>query len=347
MKNLIFISCILIILFKTGNVLSSNDIFNVNNIEIKKEIYKNRENLTNQAFLKGFDKLISRLLLENDYKRLSDVNLKQIKTLSSHYQILSPENTDKESENLKVNIFFDKDRIHNLFYNNKILYSDIVNTEVILFPLLIKEKKHFIYSKNFFYENWITDSDNLIQYTLPVENIENIQKINSSKDNIFELDILDLFKEYKIENMVFANIEIKKDTAQVFLNTRIGIKKINKKLSAIEKNELNEKKFYNKIILEINKVIKDLIKSENLIDVRTPSFLNVKIKLNNKSNLVEINNRLNQISLIDDFYVQQLNRDYVLVKIKYLGKIKKIINKLKNQNINLKMKQGEWELNLI
>ena len=34
MKNLIFISFILIILFKTGNVLSDNNIFNVNNIEI-------------------------------------------------------------------------------------------------------------------------------------------------------------------------------------------------------------------------------------------------------------------------------------------------------------------------
>ena len=38
MKNLIFISYILIILFKTGNVLSNNNIFNVNNIEIKKLI---------------------------------------------------------------------------------------------------------------------------------------------------------------------------------------------------------------------------------------------------------------------------------------------------------------------
>ena len=40
MKNLIFIFSILIILFKTGNVLSDNYIFNVNNIEINKKIRK-------------------------------------------------------------------------------------------------------------------------------------------------------------------------------------------------------------------------------------------------------------------------------------------------------------------
>ena len=75
--------------------------------------------------------------------------------------------------------------------------------------------------------------------------------------------------------------------------------------------------------------------------------MNVKIRLNNKSNLVEFNNRLKKIDLIDSFYVQELNKDYVLVKIKYLGKINKIINKLKEQKINLTMTEGQWHLNII
>ena len=32
-----------------------------------------------------------------------------------------------------------------------------------------------------------------------------------------------------------------------------------------------------------------MIKSKNLIDIRTPSFLNVKLDLGRKSNLVELN----------------------------------------------------------
>ena len=108
-----------------------------------------------------------------------------------------------------------------------------------------------------------------------------------------------------------------------------------------------EEDFYNSIILEINNIIGDLIKSQNLIDVRTPSFLNVEIKLNDKSNLIEFNNRLKKIDLIDNFYVQQLNKDYVLVKIKYLGKINKIIKKLDDQNIKLKLIAGQWQLKII
>ena len=81
MKNLIFICCILIILFKTGNVLSDNNIFNVNNVEISKEISTNKEKLANQAFKKGFKELINRLLLEDDYKKISTTNLEQIKNI--------------------------------------------------------------------------------------------------------------------------------------------------------------------------------------------------------------------------------------------------------------------------
>ena len=58
MKNLIIIFSILIILLKTGNVLSDNNIFNVNNVEINKEFSSNKENLVNLAFKKGFKELI-------------------------------------------------------------------------------------------------------------------------------------------------------------------------------------------------------------------------------------------------------------------------------------------------
>ena len=347
MKNLIFICCILIILFKTETVLSDDNIFNVNNIEISKETSKNQEELINDAFRGAFNELINRLLLEDDYKRLSNINLQQIKKLISYYQIIS-EDEKKENSNIKINIFFDKDKMHDFFYSRNILYSDIINTEVILFPLLKKEDQYFIYTQNYFYENWNEEkSDNLIQYILTTENIENIQRINLNKDNIYKIEVSDFFKEHEKDNIVFANIEVKKDTAEVFLNTRIEGKKINKNLSIKNKENLSKKEFYREIIFEINNIIRDLIKSQNLIDVRTPSFLNVEIKLNKKSNLVEFSNRLNKIDLIDNFYVQKLNKDYVLVKIKYLGKINKIINKLKDQNINLKMIAGQWQLTII
>ena len=347
MKNLIFIFCILIILFKTGNVFSDNKLFSVNNVEINLENSKNTEELANEAFIKAFKKLTNRLLLEEDFKNISNTKIQQIKKLISYYQITESKNIEKRKKSFSFNIFFDKDRMHNFFYDRNILYSDIIDTEVILFPLYKKDNQYFIYTQNYFYENWNKITfDNLIQYSLPVESIENIEKINLHKDNIYNLNISDFFKEYDTDNVVFASIESIGDSAQIFLNTRIEGKKINKKIT-IDSKKNNLINFNDYIITEINNVIRDLIKSQNLIDVRTPSFLNAKIELTKKNNLVIFNNRLKKIDLIDNFYVQQLNKDYALVKIKYLGKINKIMNKLKEQKINLKLIKGQWQLKII
>ena len=330
MKNSLFIICILIILFKSGNVLSNNNIFNVNNIEISSNNYKNKEQLVNIAFKKGFQKLIERLLLDKDFKKIIETDIEQIKELISYYQIVESE--DKDSVNLitKVNIFFDKERIHKFFYQKNILYSDIINTEVVIFPLLIEKNRYFIYSQNYFYKNWIEDKNkvnDLIQYALPVESIESIQKIEKNKKNIYQLDISDFFKEYEKSNIVFAIIERSNNSAKIFLSTKILDKKINKTLM-IKLTSDNQEKLDNKIIFTIKNEIKDLIKSQNLIDVRTPAFLNVEIKLNKKNNLVEFKKRIKNIDLIDKIYIQQINKDNVFVKIRYLGKIRKIIKKL-------------------
>ena len=72
----------------------------------------------------------------------------------------------------------------------------------------------------------------------------------------------------------------------------------------------------------------------------------LKIKQNNKNNLARFSSKVKNIDLIDNFYVQQLNKDFVIVKIKYLGKIDKIIKKLKYEKIFLKMSEGQWQLSL-
>ena len=90
-----------------------------------------------------------------------------------------------------------------------------------------------------------------------------------------------------------------------------------------------------------------MVKSQNLIDIRTPSFMNVKLMSSKKNNLVELSKRLQKIDLIENIFVQELNTDYVNLKIKYLGKINKIIEQLKNDNIILEIKNDQWIIELI
>ncbi len=347
MKNLILIFYIIIILTKTGNVLSNNAIFNVNNIEINKAFSINREELIKQAFRKSFNQLINRLLLKEDYENISRTDLKTITSLISYYQISSPVEIENKKENIKVNISYDKDKIHDFFYNRNILYADIINSEIIIFPLLKIKSQYYIYNNNYFYENWNENLvDDYLQFSLPGESIENIQKININKENIYKIDLNNFFKEFEFTNVAFVTIDLKKNSAEIFLNSRIEGKNIKKKFN-IKKDKNKDDDFNNQIILEISDTIKDLVKKENLIDVKTPSFINVELKMKKNDNLVIFNDKLKRIDLVDSFFVQQFNKDYVLIKIKYLGKISKIIKKLKEQNIELKMISGEWQLRII
>ena len=52
-------------------------------------------------------------------------------------------------------------------------------------------------------------------------------------------------------------------------------KNINKNLK-IKKLNLSQIKFYEKIISETKEEITNLVKSQNLIDIRTPSFMNIQ-----------------------------------------------------------------------
>ena len=104
----------------------------------------------------------------------------------------------------------------------------------------------------------------------------------------------------------------------------------------------NTSNFYEKIIIDSKKELVNLVKSKNLIDIRIPSFLNVKLNLNKKSNLEKLRSRIKKIDSIENVYVQQFNLNYMNLKIKYLGKLDKVINLLKKENIDLQLVNDQW-----
>ena len=83
----------------------------------------------------------------------------------------------------------------------------------------------------------------------------------------------EIFFKNTQKNFVLVLIEEKKlNEYRIFLKTNImGCKNINKSF-VIKKNQEQDKEFYNNIIINTKKEIVNLIKSQNLIDIRTPSF---------------------------------------------------------------------------
>ena len=148
MKSFKYSLIILVIFLKTGNVLSEKNLFNVNNIEINNQLSSNNEILANKAIKKAFQNLIERLILDKDIATLEGLKFNQIKELVAYYQIL--EKTNEEKDQVKsFNIFFDKDKLHDLFYQKGILYSDISKNELYLLPILKRKSIFYLFTKLF------------------------------------------------------------------------------------------------------------------------------------------------------------------------------------------------------
>ena len=180
MKFYKLILVILIVFLKTGTVLSDNDIFNVNNIKIEKKSQNTNNELANKAIKKGFNQLLEKILLEVDKKKLSNLKFSEIKELVQYYKISNKIN-EKNIEKLEYTISFDKDKIHNLFTTRNISYSDVTNKEIFVLPIFKENEKIFIYNNNYFYNNWNKIYENeLIEFILPLENIEIIQSTNTN-----------------------------------------------------------------------------------------------------------------------------------------------------------------------
>jgi len=334
---------ILIVFFKTETLFSENDLFDVNNIQIEKNEKITNKALSELAIKKGFNQLITKILLEEDSNKLLDLNASTIKQLVKYYQVTNILDEKKNIELARFNILFDKDKIHELFYKRGILYSEFYDKELYILPILIKENEIFIFNSNYFYENWNqVQKDDLIDFILPLENIEIIKKINENKSNLINLSIIEVFQEYSNKNLALILIEDSKtNSGKIYIKTIIQEKEISKSLE-LKKQNLDTFKFYEQIITETKKELANLIKFTNLIDIRTPSFVNIKLYLNKKSNLVGFNSKIKNIESIEDIYIQEFNKDYINLRIKYLGKLDKLINQLKRESINLQFINDKW-----
>ena len=347
MKSYKLILIILIIFLKTGNVLSDTNIFNVNNIEVEKRGKISNELLANQAIKKGFKELIDKILLKEDSEKLQTLKSSKIKELVTYYQISNKSDSDSYSEKINFNISFDKDKMHNLFYEKNISYSEILDKELFILPILKKNNQIYIFNQNFFYENWNEFyNETLIEFILPLENIEIIQNVNSNKNNLFNLELNKIFIEYSGKNIALILIEDENsEEEKIYFKTTILGKKIIKNFK-IKRSNLSREEFYKKMIKKTKNEIIDLVKSQNLIDIRSPSFLNAKIQINKKNNLVELRSRIKTIESIENIFIQKFNNESIFLKIKYLGKIDKLIKQLENKKIKLELVDNQWSINI-
>ena len=347
MKKLIFLSLIILFSNKTQNVFADQNTFIVDNIIVTGEIRDNnyRENYIDVAFRKGFQRLVENILRIKDQKKILSTDLSTIKSLAESYKI-NKEKIVGNKYSSEITITFKRNSVTNFFYNRGVSYSESEKLETIVYPILVLNSELQVFSNNKFFEEWNEGEkfDN-VEFILPVENLDDIAFIKKNLPILEEVDLSQLVDNYEIKNSAILILRYDEKSLNVFLKTNFGNVEKFKKIELNVKN-LQDKKVRESIIDSLKSSIHDLWKEQNLIDISVPSYLIVSTPIREPDSLGEVIKRIKKISLITNYYIEELDGDSVKIKIQYLGKIKNLQSSFTENGFTFQIINNEWQLTL-
>ena len=199
----------------------------------------------------------------------------------------------------------------------------------------------------FFYKKWneIEIKNELINYILPIEDIDDISKIVGMKDNIEKLDIYDLINKYNQKNYVFSLMDYENNKLNIYIKTNFKNNKISKNMSYNVIN-IKDEKILNSILKDLKLKINDLWREENLINLLMPLSIRLNFKHLNLQDLDKLRNIFGKIGIIDSYTLEEFNTKNSFFKIYYYGNPKKLKSELLKFGYQLKNDQGHWQIYL-
>ncbi len=346
-----YISIILVInifLFITSSKsVAEENVFTINNVKVEGPIDLNfsRNKYLNKAFLNSFETLMNRILLTRDLKKINDVKLKEIKYSITSFQLFD-ESYKGAIYKAKIKVFFNEKKIKKLLRKKNISFSQPDNISVVFFPILYVNNEIQSFHENYFYENWnkIKFKDELVNFILPLEDLEDISKIIKMKNNIEKLNVEDLVNKYDIKNYSFVYMEHEAGKLNVYIKLNFNDNKISKNISYNLKN-LNNDKELTFILKNLKLTIIDIWKEENLINLLMPLSIKIKFDQTGIIELEKIKKIFNKISIIESHDLEEFNINNSIFKIYYYGNPKKLRSELLKFDYKLKNDQGFWQLN--
>ena len=344
----IFLTATIFLFITLSKSFSKENVFTINNVQVKGTIDLNfsREKYLNKAFSNSFEILMTKILLTRDLKKINDIKLGQIKKLVSSFQILE-ESYSKDIYKINIKILYNDTKVKKFLNQKNILFSEPKNISAVFYPVLFIDGEIQNFDENFFYKRWteVVIKNELINFILPLEDLEDISRIIEMKNSIEDLNI-DLFiNKYDVKNYAFALIDYQNKKLSIHLKTNFDNNKISKNISYAVKNINNEQKLYY-IIKDLKSKITDLWKEENLINVLMPLSVKIKFHHANLKNLEELRKTFEKIGIIDNYTLEEFNINNSFFKIYYYGDPKKLRAELLKFGYQLRNDQGYWRLYL-
>ena len=348
-KNLyiffLFLSLVLFF-FSTDKVQAKS--FNIKNIEVSKpfEINFDKNKVIDEGFIKAFSELISLITVSSDHKIINKIKLNQIKGMIESFSIKEERFID-EIYYVNLGVSFNKKKILNFLEKKNIFPSIAIKKNFLFIPIIIEENKEnlLVFSNNKFYDEWNNDSESfyLIEYILPTEDLEDLNLIKKQYDLIEQYDFKEITSKYYLDDSIVALIFINQKNIRILSRITVNDKVflINESFSNIDINNTDQ---LSDIIKSLKVMYEDYWKNFNQIN--TSIKLPIYIKVNSGDNLKvsRLENTLDEVNLIYDYFISKFDRDFIYYQIIYNGTPDIFLKSMEKQNFNFNTQNKTWVL---
>jgi len=343
---IIYLSTLISALIITTSAQSK--IFKIEDIEIYEPFNTNfnKEILINKAFSAAFKELTSSIITTKDQKKIKYTKLNEIKYLVDSFEIKDESFLNKKYI-AKFNVNFNKKRTLGYFEKKNIFPSLKINKDFLTILIFIDNDNNqiFLYDKNPFYKNWNNNNKKffLINYILIEEDIEDLEIINKNREDIENYQFDKIIKKYGLNDYIisimFKNKKEVRVLSKFFFDENLKI--VNHKYDNIDLNDKNE---LDNLIFKTKTNLEDLWKNNNLIN--TSLKLPINLQLNPKDTLRAINleNEMDKIDLIYDYYVTSISNKNLQYKIIFNGSPQQFLKIMSEKNIIIDIENEIWKV---
>ena len=342
-----FISFVLIIIIFSTTYLNANA-FRVSDIEISSpfELNFKKSSVIDEGFQTSFSNLVSMITTSGDKDRIKNVKIKELKGMIDSFTI-SDEKFINNEYFAKLETTFNKRKILNFLEKRNIFPSIPIRNKVLLVPILVDTRTNntYLFNNNIFYDRWNDTKKNyqLLDYLLPSEDLEDLNKLQEMSSSVETYDFIDLITKYDLKDYIISIIFKHEDEVKILskINLNNSLKIKNQKYSKID---LTNEKDLNMILENLKILYEDEWKKNNEINTSIKLPLTISINSKNYKKIISLEETLTNIDLISNFYILNFDNKNTQYRIVYNGSPKTFLNDMINRNFDLAMENNIWSV---
>jgi len=342
-----FISFVLFIIIFSTTYLHANT-FKVSDIEISSrfELNFSKNRVIDEGFQNSFLNLLTMITTSSDKNKIKNTPIKELKGMIDSFTI-SDEKFINNKYSAKLETTFNKKKILYFLEKKNIFPSMPVRNKVLLVPILVDIEKDNIYlfNDNIFYDEWNNDKKNyqLLEYLLPSEDLEDLNKIQEMSNSIESYDFVNLIKKYDLKDyiilIIYKNRYEFKILSKINLNNSLKIN--NQKYTKIN---LDNEKDFQQILGNLKNIYEDYWKKNNEINTSIKLPLTLSIATKEYKKILQLEETLNTMDLISNFYILKFDNNTTQYRIIFNGSPQTFLNNISTNNLDLIIENNTWTI---